>query len=72
MKQIPISAAERVAKDHGYDQVIIIGRVIDKHDQYGWESVTTYGVDRANCDAAALIGDFLKYDVMKWRRDGQV
>ena len=26
MKQIPIAAAERVAKDYGYDQVVIYAR----------------------------------------------
>jgi len=63
MKDIPISAAEKVAKDHGYDQIIIIGRVVGDD---GWESVTTYGKDKANCAAAAQIGDHLKYKVMHW------
>lgn len=63
MKSIPIAAAKRIAKDYGYDQIIIIGRAVDQG-----EHVTTYGKDRANCDAAAQIGNFLKYKVMGWTR----
>lgn len=70
MKPIPISAAERVAKDYGYDQVVIIARrVSEEPDGTGGEHVTTYGVDKANCGAAAKIGDHLKYNVMGWPRE---
>lgn len=69
MNEIPISAAKEVAEKYGYDQIVIIGRVIDKDDGFnGWEHVTTYGVDKANCDAAAKIGNHLKYNVMRWPR----
>lgn len=61
---IPIPAAEHIAKTYNYDQVIIIARKVDDH-----EHVTTYGKDKANCDVAARIGDFLKYKVMKWVKD---
>ena len=61
---IPISAAKRIADNYGYDQVIIVARKVGEN---GCEHVTTYGVDRANCDVAARIGDFLKYKVMGWR-----
>lgn len=63
---IPISAGKRIAEEFGYDQVIIIARKVDPN---GLEHVTTYGVDKENCAAAAQIGDFLKYDVMKWPKD---
>ena len=63
MKRIPITAAERVAKQYGYDQVIIIAR---KVGDAGGEHVTTYGVDAANCDAAGRIGNFLKSKIMGW------
>lgn len=61
MNNIPISAAENIAKTFGYDQVIIIGRAIGQG-----EHVTTYGKDKVNCDVAARIGDFLKHKVMGW------
>lgn len=64
MNGIPISAAQNVAKKYGFDQIIIIGRKVGSH-----EHVTTYGVDKENCDAAALAGDHLKYNVMGWPRE---
>ena len=63
MKPIPISMAKLVALDYGYDQVIIIGRKVGEN---GGEHCTTYGVDKANCDVASRIGDFLKFKVMGW------
>lgn len=64
MKRIPIAAAERIAKDYGYDQVIIVARAVGQG-----EHVTTYGRDKANCAVAARIGDFLKYKVMGWAQE---
>lgn len=61
MDSIPISAAKAIAETYDYDQVVIIGRKVGQG-----EHVTTYGVDKANCDVAARIGDFLKYKVMCW------
>lgn len=61
MKPIPISAAERIAKEYGYQQVVIVARAIDEG-----EHVTTYGVDKANCDVAARIGNFFKHKLMGW------
>ena len=65
MKPIPISAAKKVAELYGYDQVVIIARSIGDGPDHG-EHVTTYGKDKANCDVAARIGNFLKYKVMGW------
>lgn len=62
-KPIPISTAEHIAKQYGYDQIVIIGRKVGED---GKEHCTTYGVDKVNCDVAARIGDFLKYKVMGW------
>lgn len=63
MKAIPIKAAKEIADKYGYHQVVIIARAVgDK----GGEHCTTYGVDKANCDEAARIGNFLKYKVMGW------
>lgn len=66
MKPIPISAAKRIAEQYGYDQVVVIARAVGPD---GGEHVTTYGRDRANCDVAARIGEFLKFKVMGWVRD---
>lgn len=66
MKPIPIHAARHIAEYYGYDQVVIIAREIgDK----GGEHCTTYGRDKANCDVAARIGDFLKFKVMGWIKE---
>lgn len=61
MKPIPISAAQAIAEKYGYSQVVIIARAVGEG-----EHCTTYGIDKANCDVAARIGDFLKYEIMKW------
>ena len=63
MTRIPISAARHIAERYGYHQVIIIARSVGED---GGEHVTTYGVDKANCDVAARIGNFLKYKIMGW------
>lgn len=68
MKPIPISAAERIAKDYGYDQVIVIARKVGQEPEPHGEHITTYGVNKVHCDAAARIGDFLKHKVMGWPR----
>ncbi len=71
MKPIPISAAERIAKEFGYDQVIIVARKVgDAPDPHG-EHVTTYGVNPEHCAVAARAGDFLKYKVMGWVKGGE-
>ena len=61
---IPIAAAKHIAKEYGYDQVIVIARAIGKV-----EHVTTYGRNAENCQVAARIGDFLKYKIMRWTED---
>lgn len=69
MKPIPIHAARHIAEYYGYDQVVIIARKVgDK----GGEHCTTYGRDKANCDVAARIGDFLKFKVMGWVAENTV
>lgn len=67
-RPIPISAAERIAKDYGYDQVIVYARKVGDDPEPHGEHMTTYGIDRAHCDAAAKIGDFLKYKIMGWTK----
>ena len=60
---IPISAAREIAERYGYHQIVIVGRAVGGA---GREHVTTYGVDRANCDVAARIGNFFKHKLMGW------
>lgn len=60
MKPIPISAAEKVAKQYGYDQVIIIARKVGESPDPHGEHVTTYGVNKVHCDVAARCGHALK------------
>lgn len=67
MSPIPISAAKLIAATYDYDQVVIIARKVG-----GGEHCTTYGVDKANCDVAARIGDFLKFKVMNWSKENAV
>ena len=67
MKEIPIAAAERIAKDYGYDQVVIVARTVGQG-----EHVTTYGRDKANCDVAARCGEFLKHKVMGWAKEDEI
>jgi hypothetical protein len=70
VKRIPISAAERIAKDYGYDQVVIIARKVGNEPAPHGEHCTTYGVNKEHCAVAARIGDFLKHKVMGWPKDG--
>lgn len=67
-RRISVSAGERIAKDYGYDQVVIVARKVGSAGA-GGEHVTTYGVDKANCDVAARIGDFLKFKIMGWAKE---
>ena len=56
-KKIPITKAKEIANQYGYDQVIILGRKVGDN---GIEWVTTYGVTKQHCDAAADIGQVLR------------
>lgn len=69
MKPIPVGAAEHIAKTYGYDQVVIIARRVGDDQDAGGEHITTYGRNKAHCQVAARIGDFLKFKVMGWTRD---
>lgn len=60
IKPIPIAAAKRLAKDYGYDQVLIYARRCHDTPEPHGEHMTTYGRNREHCDVAARIGDTLK------------
>lgn len=63
MSPIPISSAEAIAKQYGYEQVVIYGR---RTGGEGGEHMTTYGIDKTHCGIAAKIGDTLQR-FMGWR-----
>lgn len=65
MKRIPISAGREIAEEYGYDQVVIIARRCGTDPDPHGEHVTTYGVSKAHCEVAALIGNRIKR-VMQW------
>ncbi len=65
-RPIPVSAAERIAKDYGYDQVAIVARRVGDAPDPNGEHVTTYGVDPENCNVAGRIGMAIKHHLMKW------
>lgn len=60
--RIPIKRAEEIAKAHGYHQVIVYARRVGEPGQ---EWVTTYGIDKTHCAAAARIGDAIGRQVVQ-------
>lgn len=65
MHPIPVAAGERIAKDYGYDQVVILARRVGEDPDPNGEHITTYGIDPTHCDVAALMGKKLK-DIAGW------
>lgn len=63
MKRIPVKTAQGIAKQYGYDQVIIFAR---KTGNGGGEHLTTYGKNRAHCSIAAHCGEYLKKHILHW------
>lgn len=63
MKPIPLAAAQRIAKDYGYHQVVIMARVAGSLDS--GEHITTYGINVHHCRVAAYMGDKLK-EIAQW------
>lgn len=66
MKRIPIKAAQLIAEDYGYDQVIIIARRCHDSPAPHGEHVTTYGRTKEHCEVAARSGDYVKHKIMGW------
>ncbi len=66
MKPIPISAASKIAKTYGYDQVIIYTRRVGEIPEPHGEHMVTFGVNQQHCDAAILIGEALR-KFMGWK-----
>jgi hypothetical protein len=66
MKSIPITAAKFIADTYGYDQVVIYARKVGEPPNPHGEHMTTYGVDKAHCVVAELIGETLQ-EYMGWK-----
>ena len=56
-KRIPIAAAKRIGEQYGYDQVIIVARKIGVGGRQ-WH--TTWGRNKAHCNAASMIMRWLE------------
>lgn len=61
-KKIAIKKAKEIAKELGYDQVLIFGW--DKTENI--TSVATYGKSVEDCDQIAQGGNWFKEKVLKW------
>lgn len=72
MKRIPIKAAKYIAKEYGYDQVMIYARKVGEDPDPHGEHMTTYGVDKNHCNAIGRVGSYLQREIMKWfeKEDG--
>lgn len=62
MKDIPISAAKRIAEEYGYEQVVIFAR---QTGEGGGEHMTTYGKTKLHCRIAAAMANKLQ-EFMGW------
>lgn len=65
MRRIPISAAKHIAKEYGYDQVMIYARKVGEAPKCG-EHMTTYGVTKEHCGAMAQIATYLQRKIIGW------
>lgn len=66
--KIPISAAEKIAKQYDYDQVIIFARKVGEN---GNEHLTTYGKTKEHCNIASQVGEYLKRKIMGWVKENE-
>ena len=57
-KKIPIKVAQEIADKYGYDQVVIVARLVDEKEGQEW--CTTYGRNKEHCKVAARMGPILK------------
>lgn len=61
-KKMPIAAAKEIAKKYDKDQVIIL--TWDRKTGTTW--VTTYGKTLVDCEQAAVGGNRIKKQILKW------
>jgi len=66
MKDIPVSSAKKIARDYGYDQIIILGRKVGEDPEPHGEHLTTYGVTKVDCNIAERCGTYLKREILNW------
>lgn len=62
MKRIPIKAAKDIAEK--YDGSIVC--IVAWDGKTGKQHVTTFGVSKQECEWAALLGNSIKREVLKW------
>ena len=67
MRPIPVAAATLIAREYGYDQVIIYVRKIGEDPEPHGEHMTTYGVTKIHCGIAAKVGRYMQ-DRMGWNK----
>lgn len=60
MRDIPISAAQMIAENYGYDQVVIYARRCHDSPVHHGEHMTTYGRTVEHCGVAARMGATLQ------------
>ncbi len=66
MKKIPIKAAQKIAEEYDYDQVLIYARKVGEAPNPHGEHITTYGVNKAHCEVAGRISMTLQ-KFLGWR-----
>lgn len=69
VKRIPIKAAQRIADEYGYDQVMIYARKVGEDPAPHGEHMTTYGVTKEHCNAMARIAKFLQTKILGWEAE---
>lgn len=67
MRDIPISAAKRIADEYGYDQVVILARRCHDSPEPQGEHLTTYGRTKEHCMVAGRMGEKLQ-EFMGWEK----
>ncbi len=62
MKKIPISEAERLSNEYGYDQVIILALHKSKKPNWweGWKA--TFNKHKEDCSFLGKVGDILAHN----------
>ena len=56
-KKIPFVRAKELAKEYGYDQVVVLARKVEEPEHPGGWSACSYGKNRSHCQVAGRIVD---------------
>lgn len=63
MKHITINEAKEIAEKLNASHIVIF--TMDKNDNY-MQNITTYGHSKQDCIEAAVLGNKIKRDLLKW------